>query len=187
MKKYNKGEFGYIIYKKKATTIITIVMFAISIALYLAGYITTKTNANLLTIVAVLGFLPASKSVVGMIMFYKAKGATQEDKICIQKAIGNLDGYYDLYFTGYQKNFPTNHITVTQNSILAYSTDKKITEKDFCEHIKDVLNKERIHDVTVKLYTDRDKYCNRLQELNCLSSNTTARKDIASVLFQVSL
>ena len=187
MKKIPKGSFGYIAYKKKFTTIITIAMFAISVALYIAGYVTTKTNANALTIVAILGCLPASKSAVSMIMFLKAKGATVEDKNAIEEAKGTLYGYYDLYFTGYQKNFPTNHITVTKNSILAYSSDSKITEKDFNEHMKDVLNKERIHDITVKLFTDRDKYCNRLKELNNIESDTTARKDIVSMLYNVSL
>ena len=185
--KMQKGSYGYLAYKKKYSIIMTIGMFALSLAIYLMGYFTTKTNANLLTVVAVLGCLPASKSAVSMIMFLKANGATEEDKDAIEAAKGNLYGYYDLYFTGYQKNFPTNHITVTKNSILAYSSDGKITEKDFNEHMKDILNKERIHDITVKLFTDRDKYCNRLTELNSIESDTTARKDIVNMLFQVSL
>ena len=105
----------------------------------------------------------------------------------IEKAIGSLDGYYDLYFTGYSKNFPTDHLVVTKNSIIAYSTDEKITEKEFNEHIKDILNKERIHDITVKLFTDRDKYVNRLKELNQSEEDTSARNDMVSMLFNVSL
>lgn len=185
--KVQKGQFGYLSYKKKMTTIVTIGMFAISIALYIAGYVTTKTNANLLTVVAILGCLPASKSAVSMIMFLKAKGCSEDDKEVIEKVIGSLDGYYDLYFTGYTKNFPTSHLVVTKNSILAYSADEKITEKDFNEHMKDILNKERIHDITVKLFTDRDKYLNRLKELNESEADTSARNDIVSMLFNVSL
>lgn len=185
--KVQKGAYGYLAYKKKTSTIITIGMFAISIALYIAGYITTKTNANLLTVVAILGCLPASKSAVGMIMYLKAKGCSGEDNEAIDNVIGSLDGYYDLYFTGYQKNFPTDHLVVTQNSIIAYSSDTKITEKDFNEHMKDILNKERIHDITVKLFMDRDKYLNRLKELNQSETDTSARKDIVSMLFNVSL
>lgn len=185
--KVQKGQFGYLAYKKKFSTIITFGMFALSLAIYLMGYFTTKTNANLLTVVAVLGCLPASKSAVSMIMFIKAKGASKEDKTAIEDVINKLNGFYDLFFTGYQKNFPTNHLTVTQNSIIAYSSDEKITEKDFNDHIKGLLNKERIQDITVKLFTDRQKYCNRLTELNRLESDTTARKDIVNMLFQVSL
>ena len=185
--KVQKGNFGYLAYKKKFSAFITIGMFSLSLAIYLMGYLTTRTNANLLTVVAVLGCLPASKSAVSMIMYLKAKGASEEDKTVIEEVKGNLYGYYDLYFTGYQKNFPINHLTVTNNSIVAYSSDSKITEKEFNEHIKDLLNKERIHDITIKLFTDRQKYCNRLVELNHLESDTTARKDIVQMLFNVSL
>lgn len=185
--KVQKGMFGYLSYKKKTSVIMTIIMFSLSLAIYIMGYVTTKTNANLLTIVAVLGCLPASKCAVGMVMFLKAKGCSNEDQSAIEKAIGTLNGYYDLYFTAYSKNFPTSHLVVTQNSIIAYSADSKITEKDFVTHMKEILNKERIPDITVKLFTDRNKYIKRLQELNQSETNTSARKDIVSMLFQVSL
>ena len=185
--KIQKGMFGYLSHKKKTSTIMTIGMFGISLALYVLGYVTTKSNANLLTVVAILGCLPASKSAVSMIMYLKAKGCTEDDKTTIEGAIGSLDGYYDLYFTGYNKNFPTHHLTVTQNSIIAYSADSKITEKEFLEHMKDLLNKERIRDITVKLFTDRAKYVNRLKELNQSEADTSARMDIVKMLFHVSL
>ena len=120
-------------------------------------------------------------------MFLKAKGCSEEDKNVIEAAIGSLDGYYDLYFTGYSKNFPTDHLVVTKNAIIAYSSDKKIAEKEFNEHMKDILNKERIHDITVKLFTDRNKYINRLKELNQSEADTSARMDMVKMLFQVSL
>ena len=186
-KKVLKGSFGYLDYKKKMSAIMTVGMFALSLAIFIMGYITTKTNANYLTVVAVLGCLPASKCAVSMIMFLKAKGCSKEDSNEIEKVIGSLDGFYDLYFTGYSKNFPTNHLVVTKNAIIAYSADKKIAEKDFNEHMKDILNKERIHDVTVKLFLDRDKYINRLHELNQSEADTSARKDMVSMLFNVSL
>ena len=77
MKKVNKGEFEYLAYMKKKQVIITIILFLVSISLYVAGYIATKTNANLLTIVAVLGLLPASKSFVEMIMYLRAHGCSE--------------------------------------------------------------------------------------------------------------
>ena len=67
--KVQKGQYGYLSYKKKFSAIVTIGMFALSLAIFIMGYVTTKTNANLLTVVAVLGCLPASKSAVSMLMF----------------------------------------------------------------------------------------------------------------------
>ena len=56
-----KGTFGYIKRQRRWEIIRTMLMFGISIALYAAGYIATKSNKNLLTLAAVLGCLPASK------------------------------------------------------------------------------------------------------------------------------
>lgn len=182
-----KGGLGYLAYKRKMTIIGTIGMFALSLALYIMGYITTGSNKNLLTVVAVLGCLPASKCAVSMIMYIKAKGCSEADSKEINLAIGSLDGYYDMYFTGYQKNFAISHLVVTKNSIIAYSADRKIAEKDFNEHMKDILNKERISDITVKLFTDKEKYINRLKELNQSEADPSARNDIVSMLFNVSL
>ena len=46
MRKINKGEYGYIHKKRKAESIKTISMFAISLAIFVMGYISTKTKSN---------------------------------------------------------------------------------------------------------------------------------------------
>ena len=68
-----KGEMNYINTQKKYEIIRTILYFSVSLILFIAGYVTTKTKLNVLTIVAILGCLPASKSAVNMIMFLKYK------------------------------------------------------------------------------------------------------------------
>lgn len=73
-----KGCFGYIQRKHILEVIKTIIYFSVSISLYFAGIEATGNNRNLLTIVAVLGCLPASKSMVSMIMFLKYKGCPEE-------------------------------------------------------------------------------------------------------------
>ena len=73
-----KGTEGYIRSQKKYEVIRTLLYFAVSLSLYVAGYIQTGQRANLLTIVAVLGCLPASKSAVSAIMFLRARGCSAE-------------------------------------------------------------------------------------------------------------
>ena len=63
-----KGTFGYLEKKKRNAILWTILCFGISLAVFLAGYLTTGTRKNLLTVVAVLGCLPACKSIVNLIM-----------------------------------------------------------------------------------------------------------------------
>ena len=59
MKRAVKGNFGYIRAKRLSVLIKTAIFFGISLSLFAAGYITTGKKENLLTIVAVLGCLPA--------------------------------------------------------------------------------------------------------------------------------
>ena len=67
MKKCEKGTPGYLEYKKKVEIIRTVVYFLLVAAVYLLGYSQTHTNKNLLTVVAVVGCLPACKALVGVI------------------------------------------------------------------------------------------------------------------------
>ena len=73
LKRYEKGEYKYASYSKVRNWIITLVMYALSAAIYTIGYVTTGSNRNLLTIVAILGVLPASKSLIGAIMSSRVK------------------------------------------------------------------------------------------------------------------
>ena len=72
MKKAVKGTYGYLKIKRNWVFIRTIVFFAISIAIFITGYVTTGSRKNLFTIVAVLGCLPACKSLVNLILFFRA-------------------------------------------------------------------------------------------------------------------
>ena len=67
MKKKEKGQPGYIKWRKEKYLIGTIAEFAVVIALVVLGYVQTKTKLNLLTVVAVVGCLPASKMLVEFI------------------------------------------------------------------------------------------------------------------------
>ncbi len=53
MKKKEKGQPGYIKWRKEKYLIGTIAEFAVVIALVVLGYVQTKTKLNLLTVVAV--------------------------------------------------------------------------------------------------------------------------------------
>ena len=57
-----KGRPGYLDSQKKKEILKTAMMFGLVIAIMATGYLTTHTKKNLLTVVAVLGCLPAGKS-----------------------------------------------------------------------------------------------------------------------------
>ena len=107
-----KGTSGYLRTQKNYEILRTVLYFAISLSLFIAGWVTTGSRENLLTIVAVLGCLPACKSIVNLIMLCRAKGCSREVYEQIKPCEGRLIGMCDLYFTSYQKNFPISHMVV---------------------------------------------------------------------------
>lgn len=62
--KATKGEAGYIQARKKQLILKAVLEFGIVIALLILGIWQTHTRLNLLTVVAVLGCLPAAKALV---------------------------------------------------------------------------------------------------------------------------
>lgn len=182
-----KGTRGYIKTQKKYEILRTIIYFAISLSLLLAGILTTKSRLNLLTVVAVLGCLPACKSMVGMIMFLRYKGCSEENANVIEEHNKELDGLYDLVFTSYDKNFEVAHITVKGNTICGFTENDKFDEQAYYKHIDGILKADNFKETTVKIFKDIKKYTERLEQLKDLSAEEKNTAGIISTLKSVSL
>jgi hypothetical protein len=163
--KNKKGTYGYIGKQRRWEIIKTLLMFGISIALYTAGYIATKSNKNLLTLVAVLGCLPASKSAVNMIMFLKAKGCSAKLREEIGEKAQGLSGRYDLYLTSYAKNFQISHLVMKGKNIAGITEQDRFDESACRQHLKTLFARNGFHDITVKIFRDREKYLERVKSL----------------------
>lgn len=189
MKKAVKGTFGYLHLKRNFVLIRTIIYFAIALALFFTGLLTTGTRKNLLTIVAVLGLLPASKSLVNLIMYFRAQGCGLTAKELVEKAEGQLIGMYDMYFTSYQKNFAISHMVVEGKNICGYTEKPSCDTKACEEHLMTMLKQSGYKDMTVKIFTDINKYCERLKQLNLLEHEKTPERDdeVRVVLYDISL
>ena len=68
--KVQKGEFGYIRWQKKRRILVTLGLFLLPLAAFIAGVLVTGTRNNLITVIAVVGCLPACRSMVGVIMMW---------------------------------------------------------------------------------------------------------------------
>lgn len=182
-----KGSRGYLASQKKYEVLRTCLYFAISISLFIAGLVATKTRMNLLTIVAVLGCLPASNSAVQMIMFLRFKGCSEAAAVQISAHAGELSCLYDMIFTSYQKNYNIAHLAVKGNTICGYSEDAKFDENAFYKHIDGMLKNDGFKNVTVKIFTDLNKYTARLEQLKELEAEENTTLGIIATLKSVSL
>lgn len=183
-----KGSFGYIQNRRKFTALRTILYFALSISLYVAGYVTTGSNKNLLTIVAVLGCLPSCKSAVNFIIFLRAKGCSQELRDAVEKFDTELTSFYDLYFTSYQKNYQVSHMVLKGNVLCGITESEKCDVNEAQKHLEQMLLQEGIKNMTVKIFSDRRKYIDRLSQLVELETEENKNRDeIVNLLYSISL
>lgn len=107
-----KGEAGYIQAKKKQEIIKTCMEFALVLAIFITGFVTTKTRLNLLTVVAVLGCLPAAKALVGVIMLIPHKSMENDKVREIEEKAPELVKAYDMVLTSYEKIMPIDSIVI---------------------------------------------------------------------------
>lgn len=186
--KITKGNYGYIEYQRKRTLIRTAFYFALSLAIYGLGIYSTGSNQNLLTIVAVLGCLPACKSLINTIMFFRASGCSRQAWERIRVYDSRLTGFYDMYFTAYQSSYPLSHMVLKGNVVCAY------TESTGCDctagekHLVQMLLQDGHKNITVKIFDQLDKYLDRLGQLETLGVEALKNQDdIIRLFYSISL
>lgn len=139
-KKLTKGMYGFFSHKKRVEILKTTVFFAICLAVYFMGLILTKTNKNLLTIVAILGVLPAAKAAVGMIMVVRFKPIAMESYQQIETYKNQYLLLYDLVFILEEKAVKTECVAVYENTICILTSCKFMKEGEIAGEIKKFLS-----------------------------------------------
>lgn len=182
-----KGTRNYLNSQKKYEVLRTVLYFGISLALFAAGWLQTKSRLNLLTLVAVLGCLPASKSAVSAIMFLRFKSCSDAAAETISAHCKGLDCLYDCVFTSYRQNFTVAHLTVRGGAICGYSEDKSFDEKAFYSHMENILKLDCHKDMTIKIFTNLSKYAERLDQMCALEKNDTRTQAVLATLKSVML
>lgn len=174
---FYKGKCDYLDTQKKYEIMRTSLYFIISLSLFVAGWITTGNRLNLLTVVAVLGCLPACKSTVEMIMFLKFKSISKADAELIEKNMEGLFGLYDMVFTSYEKNFQVDHLVLKDHTLCGYSSHEK-TDANLCqEHLSKMLLQSGHKGLSIKIFKDLNKYTDRQKQLQELENDDPEFRD----------
>lgn len=161
--------------------------FGISLSLFAAGYIQTGSRGNLLSIVAVLGCLPASKSMVGAIMFFRFQSCQEHTAAEIEQHSQGLSCLYDMVFTSYKKNYAVSHLTVCGNTICGFSENSKFEEDEFNKHIGNILKMDGHKNVTVKIFTNLSRYTERMEQMKTLDAAEKETRAVITTLKSVAL
>lgn len=166
MKKVKKGNYGYIRYERRKRLLVTLVMFAIPLVIYVTGYIQTKTRLNLFTFVAILGCLPASRSMVGLIMIFMQKPVKPDVYEQEQKAAGSLRAGYEMIFTAYEHTTLVTALVVCGPHVVCHTADEKTDQVRLEKHISKLLAANGFADVQVKVLKEEKTYLQRVADLN---------------------
>lgn len=184
--KIYKGEYGYIKYQRKMEIIKTIILLALSVGLYVLGFLTTGSNKNLLTFVAILGVLPMARFAISAVLFIRANGCSEESFVKIVSAGVAVD-YYDLYMTSYDKNFALSASLLKHDCFVAFTEDEKMDIAACETHIKGILKNCGGESISVKVYNDLDKFTERLRELSQFDNDTKNSEFIRDNILNVSI
>ena len=167
-----KNTYGYIDSQKKYEVLRTLLYVATSVTLYIAGYVATKSNKNFLTIAAILGVLPSTKSLIGMIMFLRYHSCSLDIYEMISSSISSaIPQLYDLIFTSEKMNYPFSHCVYADKN-LYFFTEAAVDAEAFKNHLNIYLERVEIKDVTAQIFTDIDQYLKAIpdaQEADALS------------------
>ncbi len=187
-----KGEAGYIRKQKRFLTFKTVLQFGVVAALLILGLWQTKTRLNLLTIVAILGCLPAAKTLVQLIVIMPFKAISEEKYADLEQKAPALTRSYDMVVTDSKKFMPIESLVILDNTVCAYASSPKVDVNEASRHIKEILMQNHYDKVSVKIFNDYTAYITRaegMQNMAAVSRPDTKKKEegIKHIILQISL
>ena len=192
MKKTEKGTPGYLSHKKHMEIIRTIIYFGIVAAIFFLGYFQTKTRLYLLTVVAVLGCLPAAKALVGVIVRLPYRSADRKIVPDLSEKAVHITTCYDLVLTSTEKIMAVDCIVVSGSTIFGYTHYEKTDPEETQKHIKNILSENGFTGFTVRILREYKAFLARAEGLDHIAAvekaDTSAQdRKICSLLLNVSL
>lgn len=163
--KAGKGDYGYFAAEKKRRLLITAVLFAVPLAIFFSAWIYHGSRLTVWTVVAVVGCLPACKSMVGLIMILRCRPMDEKLYQKIHAHAGALVMSYEMYMTFYEKSAFIDAFAVCGNQVVGYSSDPKIDAEFMAQEAQKIIRKNG-YKVTVKILKELRPYLERLDFMN---------------------
>lgn len=177
MKKAEKGDWGYVDYRKKINLIIMLAAFAVVIGVFVLGFILNGNRNNIFTVAAVVLVLPAAKFAVAYFVVAPHSGADEALKNKVEKSAGELTICFDCIMSNKKKPICAQAVVVTDSVICAYTRDEKADNKLFETSLQEFMKNDKLN-VTVTLYKEEKTFINRIKNLavNFDSSKDSAKE-----------
>ena len=170
----SKGDFGYLSSEKKRRILITSILFAVPLLIFFTALLYFHTRLTIWTVVAVVGCLPACKSLVSLIMIFRArpldasvykKISQHAGKLTMSYEMYRLDMAYEMYMTFYEKSASIDAFAICGNVVVGYSSDPKINLAFMEQEAQKILRGNGFK-VNVKIFTRLEQFLERLDSKN---------------------
>ncbi len=157
LKKKERGEWGYLKYRRTVLTMEFIGVLAAAILIFVVGVVINKgESANFFTVVSILGVLPGAKLLVLMIVVYPHKRIGTEEKSFLDGLLQENDRiFYDVVFTSSERPMHLDAVIVTGHQIIGYTTQKRDNLGKIEEYFKKELSLRKLD--LVCFFTDSGK------------------------------
>lgn len=176
MWKARKGEWGYFRSQRARRLITTILLFSIPILILLTSLLYFGTSQNVMTIVGMVGLIPAAMSLVNLIMFFMRRSLPEEEYRTLAPHEGNLTVAYELYMTSERQNALVDCLVICGNEVVGLVTDPK-TDRQFArDHLQKMLRADGMK-VSVHMLGDIKKFTERMDSLNAHADELRAGID----------
>ena len=191
MKRIPKGGFGYINYQRKMRILKTVALFILPITLFVVGLIQNGGDRkNILTLLAIVGVIPACMSVVSVIMVFLKSSISKDLYEEVESHTANLSVMYEVYLTTHDENIFLSALAIDDDYVTAYTEEKadagkiSIMEK----HITSCLKLEHLKR-KVKIFTNKKQFTERLEDMNARNNGHDRDQDsgVIAVLKAVSV
>ena len=183
-----KGQPGYVKARKQKYLLGAVVEFAIVIAIFVTGYIQTGSRLNLLTVVAVVGCLPAAKMLVEFITMAPYKSIEEAKYQELEEKAPLILKAYDMIITSSQKDA----VVVSGHIVCGYASNPKTDEAALARHIKDILKDNHYDKMTVKIFHDYTAFLSRAEGMNNMAAveqkeSLRREKKIRKIILNISM
>ena len=163
--KVRKGDYGYLVSEKKKRILITAILFAVPLGIFFFFFFYFKTRLTIWTVIAVVGCLPACKSMVSLIMIFRAKPVAPQVYEEISEHAGRILMSYEMYMTFYEKSASIDAFAICGNTVVGFSSDPKI-DAAFMEREAQKILRGNGFKANVKIFTRLPQFLERLDSMN---------------------
>jgi len=145
-----------------------------------------------MTVVAVLGCLPASKAMVGVIARFPYPSIDPDRAKEIAKISRHLTVCYDTVITSREKIMPADCFVISGHNLYGYTHYEKVNPEELAKHIRSILSQNGYTGLTVKILNQYAPFLARVEGLDNIAAveqedTKQTEQEIRQLLLNISM